>query len=185
MRARRTIENLIQEIAPSTPAPTFSDGDVIMPLGGKYPADAMTVHGDSAAPLGGGFMRKIKDPRRWRKVTPDEMQTGSALRPGVFYGDWAEAKYPGLHSGQRWNGWAQPYFTREVAQRVIDDINNSRTMASNAEDAVYDAAKDAFLVDDGEGNIETFSGEDISGQHLYDFGGGWCWSVDDNDDDEA
>jgi hypothetical protein len=29
--------------------------------------------------------------------------------------------YPGYTTGERWNGWATPYFECEVALRMVDD----------------------------------------------------------------
>lgn len=48
--------------------------------------------------------------------------------------------YEGYTKGNHWNGWACPYFTREVADQIAREVN------ADAPDCTmcYDKANDAF-----------------------------------------
>jgi hypothetical protein len=95
-----------------------------------------------------------------------------------FYLDGFEGTFEGYTFGQRWNGWQVPYFTKEVGQAIMDEMNNDE-----GNTAVYDEERDMFVVsntyDDG---TEEFPGMDIAGDgeilHLYPIGSGsWVWDI--------
>ncbi len=194
MTARSIIEQVIQEISNTPPNAPFKAGDIIVPRRGKYPEDAfrvdtVTIDGVEAFPLGGGFGGKLKDPREFRVVTPDEIaQAGETLRPAKFYGDWFEdsdgapTKFPGFTTGKTWNGWACPYFTKKVADQVMEKTNYaaSLNMANDTRPAVYDPERDAYIFYSGTGadeEQEVYAAEMIGGKKLYPIGGGsWTWS---------
>ena len=57
--------------------------------------------------------------------------------------DWF-GPYPGYTTGERWNGWATPYFEYEVALRMVEDWK-SDVMKIDVEsglEAYYDLAND-------------------------------------------
>jgi hypothetical protein len=98
------------------------------------------------------------------------------MRPGTFSIDAGAilGPYPGYADGQEWNGWAWPYFTREVADQIAAEHGN----------ASYHEATDtySFYVED-DGHLEDIyevMGEDhvVDGvvMHLYAIGAGeWTW----------
>ncbi|HUO61803.1 MAG TPA: hypothetical protein VMU24_14130 [Candidatus Acidoferrales bacterium] len=86
--------------------------------------------------------------------------------------DWAAGvTFPAYSSGQRWNGWAMPYFTRENGLRVCEIVDNMR----------YDESQDAFVAPSDDGSDEVFrsqilvvEGKDV---HVYAIGtGSWWWA---------
>lgn len=49
--------------------------------------------------------------------------------------------YEGYTNGNHWNGWACPYFTRQIAEQIAREVN------ADAPDCTmcYDKANDAFI----------------------------------------
>ena len=79
--------------------------------------------------------------------------------------------YDGYTDRDHWNGWACPYFTREVAEQIAREVNDGDcTMC-------YDKANDAFVYKEyGEEETNIFKGKDIQGKHLYPVGAySWIW----------
>lgn len=79
--------------------------------------------------------------------------------------------YDGCTDGDHWNGWACPWFTREVAEQIAREVNDGYcTMC-------YDKANDAFVYKGyGEEGTNIFKGKDIQGKHLYPVGAySWIW----------
>lgn len=173
MSSRRIIESLLQEIAGSE-SPDFVPGDVIISrTGGVYPEDAFRVvsvdDGITIANLGGGFVRKIRSAFDWRKVSPSEMNL--KLRPANFDAEWENKVYPGFHDGRRWNGWSIPYFTKEVADQILQSFFDEGT-------ATYDSKTDTYTLTQGKEEDNQFiKGESIDGKKLYQVGDGWTWSL--------
>lgn len=81
--------------------------------------------------------------------------------------------YEGYTKGNHWNGWACPYFTKEVADQIAREVN------ADAPDCTmcYDKANDAFAYKGYmEEEVVIFKGEDIQGKHLYSIGAySWIW----------
>lgn len=83
-----------------------------------------------------------------------------------------DLRLPAYTDGQRWNGWAMPYFELAVAQQLLEHLPNLR----------YDSERDAFVSEpyDDEGDVEIFAAEVlwVSGRPVraYAIGAGsWCW----------
>ena len=91
--------------------------------------------------------------------------------------------YTGYTNGDRWNGWATPYFTLEEAQRLQAEFNQGDGLRM-----FYDCQADKFILqydDDDEPYI--WEGEDIQtvdGKlHLYGIGAySHIWDEADSDD---
>lgn len=131
-------------------------------------------------PEGGGFVTRV-----------DEAEFNSSFKlrvePPPFKAikveaDWDDNDpeplvFDAYSDGVPWNGWAKPYFTKEVGltlkvDRVCPEIE-------------FDEAQDAFILPepggDDEATAQVCKGEDIvvDGQtlHLYRIGDGWCWNL--------
>lgn len=79
--------------------------------------------------------------------------------------------FEGYTQGEKWNGWACPYFTYEQAERVV------QAHCEIGLKAWYDAASDAFSFEiSASDEIDSFLGEDIEGKKLYPVGANcWIW----------
>ena len=97
------------------------------------------------------------------------------MKKSLFTIDGFDAIFEGYTDGKHWNGWACPYFTKEVADKIAAVYNAENGDCSMA----YNAEKDCFetFTWDTE-NDEEFRGYDIDGQHLYAIGT-MCWIWDD------
>jgi hypothetical protein len=87
--------------------------------------------------------------------------------------------FEGYTAGRTWNGWACPYFPREVGAQIV--AHWTRTGEPTLQ-AHYDAATDAFVFADtaAGGAPETFPSEThlVGGRPmtLYPIGNGsWIW----------
>lgn len=74
---------------------------------------------------------------------------------------------------ERWNGFlAQPWFTRETVQRIVDDLREENLTESTFE----------WRGENGDVLVELLDGEEIDSwgpgpNDLYAVGGyGWCWT---------
>lgn len=79
--------------------------------------------------------------------------------------------YDGYTNGNHWNGWACPWFTREVADQISREVNDGYSSM------VYNKANDCFIYKGyrNEGS-DIFKGKDIRGKHLYPIGTAyWMW----------
>lgn len=93
-------------------------------------------------------------------------------------GDCAARTYPGLHNDpNRWNGWAEPLFTREVAQEVITEVTTSWPEGDDGH-YVFTWDGDTLVVSVPDEDI-TWSIEPyvLDGVYLYDMGLGWVWDT--------
>jgi hypothetical protein len=90
----------------------------------------------------------------------------------------------GYSSNNYWNGWAMPYFTKEVAFDVIDEIvadGFSKAWYVEADDTFYihlhqgDSTIDPEMVEWAEGKDILVNGELV---HVYQLGDGWTWNTD-------
>ena len=77
-----------------------------------------------------------------------------------------------LDPDDTWNGWACPYFEKAEAERMNEWL-------PELDDGLdYSADTDAFTTRYDPDAIETFTGTDIDGMHLYPIGyGSWTWSI--------
>ena len=96
------------------------------------------------------------------------------MRKSLFTIDGFEAIWEGYTDGMHWNGWAKPWFTKEVGMaivRVSNKINDEEHQAS------YNADTDTFIFASGyDGETDEIKGYDIDGLHLYPIGNGfWIW----------
>lgn len=98
----------------------------------------------------------------------------------TFTGDWMLdlelGPYPGLLAG-RWNGWAVPLFTREVAERVVADQEKLRAGDPDVPRLEWDG--DVIVLTDPQYPDEPTRVEPTADGE-YDMGLGWCWDVADD-----
>ena len=86
--------------------------------------------------------------------------------------DWAAGvTFSAYSNGQRWNGWAMPYFTRENGRRVCEIVDNMR----------YDESQDAFVAPSDDESYEVFRSQVlvVEGKEVqvYAIGtGSWWWA---------
>ena len=87
-------------------------------------------------------------------------------------------RYEGYTTGKRCNGWARPYFTREVAAQMVRDFN----VAAGKKVAWYDYKEHAFTFE-VDGGVDAFHwervrvSEDSEAEFLYPIGAGcWIWT---------
>jgi hypothetical protein len=104
------------------------------------------------------------------------------MKKALFYIDGGPI-YIGYTNGDRWNGWATPYFTLEEARKLQADWNRETDFPM-----LYDVSKDEFRVKyDGDDEPYIWEGEDIQtvdGKlHLYGIGAySHIWDEVDSDD---
>lgn len=97
----------------------------------------------------------------------------------VTLDDWL-GPYDAYTMGARWNGWACPYFTKETAERMVEEWNAKTTPKICA---LYHPIADAFgFYLDGADEWDYFPGVTmpVDGQplHLYAIGNGcWIWET--------
>lgn len=101
-------------------------------------------------------------------------------RPGRFAVDGIGVEFSGFTTGDLWNGWACPVFTRQVAEQILvaSEINGYHWQ--------YDSATNAFEVrhedDPNDFEPQTFNGiiialDDGSSAETYPIGAySWTWS---------
>lgn len=95
------------------------------------------------------------------------------MRKTVFTIDVSEKYYEGYTDNRLWNGWECPWFTKEVADKMIDDLNKEGVKSK------YDTETDTYIVNfEDLDTIDEFEGYDVETvdgvQHLYPIGA-WCW----------
>ena len=143
---------------------------ILIPIGGKYPADAVVQSPDgSCYPMGGGFGFRLKDASLYRLVTPEDIRA-VCLTPSLFSIDGGTA-YAGVSNGRRWNGWECPLFTKEVAERIFQD-------AGLKYDYLPDTDEFRMLNEwahPEEDPYEYAKGVTHFGVRMYPIMDGWCW----------
>lgn len=87
-----------------------------------------------------------------------------------------EVEYDGYRdpNEQPWNGWSLPYFTKEVAEKIYNDVTNNKSDGYSWE---YDSDKKEFkaTMEDGEW-LDDCSEVVIDGMELYRVGAfNFCW----------
>lgn len=113
------------------------------------------------------------------------------MRKAKFGIDTNEEEFVGYTTGALWNGWATPYFTKEVADEILK-INN-QVYIDNGMDkvgyyAVYNAEEDQYeFYDPDLDEPDVFEGEyceTVDGRlHLYGIGA-YCWIWDEVEEDK-
>lgn len=102
------------------------------------------------------------------------------LVPGRF--SWGDGTlYPGFYDpGERWNGFAVPFFTLPVARRIAAWNHAAYGRGEEVEDIVFDTRRNGFLMIgiDGEDFVPGVERRTTAGvQCLYPIGGwAWTWS---------
>lgn len=107
-------------------------------------------------------------------------------RKTKFYIDAFDGEFEGYTLGQHWNGWACPFFTKEVGMQVVEEFEkfNDKEGWGKGYKAWYDKEKDAFCFVDPnsteEDDPEIYEGHDIVFEnktlHVYPIGSfGWVW----------
>lgn len=98
-----------------------------------------------------------------------KMRWGRVSIDGVV--DMPEAIHEAYYSdGDRWNGFVCPYFPKEEVEKM------NTWLAEFGDGLAYVPDDDAFVTMGDPDCIETFSGVDIDGHHLYPIGNGsWVW----------
>ena len=115
------------------------------------------------------------------------------MRKSRFYIDTNEGEFEGYTGGYLWNGWATPYFTKEVADEILETQNKAYIDCGMDKDgcyAVYNAEKDQYEFYepeyyDGPYTVEGEDFETVDGKlHLYGIGTA-CWIWDEVEEDKA
>lgn len=103
----------------------------------------------------------------------------NVAKPAKFqFDDIGDEHWAGYTFGEVWNGWECPYFELEEVKSIIEWYRK------DGYDSIrYDEAQDSVIVEDDDGLIEKFTGQDItlmdgSVVHVYPLGAfGWCWDL--------
>ena len=113
------------------------------------------------------------------------------MRKIKFGIDSREEEFVGYTTGALWNGWATPYFTKEVADEIMKIQNESYVeygMDKEGYRAVYNAKKDQYEFYDPDleepeiFDMETC--ETVDGKlHLYGIGA-YCWIWDEIEEEK-
>ena len=113
------------------------------------------------------------------------------MRKSRFGIDTNEEEFVGYTTGALWNGWATPYFTKEVADEILK--SNNQVYIGNGMDkegyyAVYNAEKDQYeFYDPDLDEPDVFEGEyceTVDGKlHLYGIGA-YCWIWDEIEEEQ-
>ena len=95
----------------------------------------------------------------------------------VFVIDAWDGEFEGFTVKHYWNGWACPYFPKDVADRLLELINND-----GFNDAWYNETADAYYVKPEGGyddEVEEFTGQVIEcdgEKHKVYAIGAWSWT---------
>lgn len=124
---------------------------------------------------GGGFVHKASRTEFEKRFKP---AAPLAFSLQAVSAEWLpdNLTLPAYTNGQRWNGWAMPYFTAAAAHSLLPHMPDLR----------YDSARDAFVSKSYEDQFEedVFASETlvIDGHAIkvYPVGAGsWCWWLED------
>jgi len=159
----------------------FQPNDIIIPDALDYPAGALRVDswdGETltAYPEGGGFgytfnLDAIK--KHGFYVVDIEMTTPRWRKAMFSLNDGPD--FEGYHWGHRWNGWACPMFTLEVAHEIAEWME--MRIEIDAQNRVIITDENCTDEPDvNEGDKRARNG--IPTMTLYGIGAcGWCWDV--------
>ncbi len=89
-----------------------------------------------------------------------------------FVIDTNEKIYEGYTDGTLWNGWECPWFTKEVTEEMMRDLNKEGVKTE------YDEERDSYIVHQIDDEPDVYDGADVVTEegikHLYPIGA-WCW----------
>jgi hypothetical protein len=131
--------------------PKFKPGDIIVPKEHLEDWQTYGLEVEShdrealrASPLGGGWVYRFPPARiafhSFVKVQKRLLENPS-WHQSYFYAEWLDKKYRGWTTGDRWNGWATPYFEMNEARRyAADSLTADMVIPMH-----YDPVKDAFI----------------------------------------
>lgn len=104
-------------------------------------------------------------------------QSTLPLRPARFVIDGLAGTYNGFTRGERWNGWAVPYFPLDEARRIADDYASEPPGVDGQNLAEYDADRDLVrLYDPSNKEWDEYGSETLEGRELYGIGACyWTW----------
>jgi hypothetical protein len=92
-----------------------------------------------------------------------------------------ERVYEGYTDGSLWNGWECPWFTKEVAEQIMQDLNRDGV------ETEYNERTDEYIVKPIDDVEDVFEGEYVDTEDgckiLYPIGA-WCWIWDEVIEDE-
>ncbi len=161
----------------------MSEKKLFVKKGGRVPQDVVEVVSRSAQevaffPASGGFQYRMPTGQfdaMHREVTSGEYDTPLAYAATYDIDDMFGG-LPGYSFGNRWNGWACPYFPRESCNRIVAVVGKG---------ARYDEASDAYGIpcDDGSDQPTEFDSYPartirLDGQELKVWAignGSWTW----------
>jgi hypothetical protein len=154
----------------------------LVPKGKVYPDGALDIVGPlQVCPQGGGFQMNMR-PEFLAKYDVHVDPKAEVLRKAYFVIDSVENdSFEGYTAGERWNGWAQPEFTKEEGLRLVEALCDTLR---------YDEAMDAFVESDEAYEEPTsYFGQEfiVDGElvTLYAIGAGcWTWSEEDESESE-
>lgn len=104
------------------------------------------------------------------------------MRKTRFVIDTNEQTYEGYTDGRLWNGWECPWFTKEVADEMMRDLNKEGV------ETEYHHKTDSYIIKSEDWDEpDVFDGRDIITEdgpmHLYPIGAA-CWIWDEVVEDE-
>ncbi len=120
---------------------------------------------------GGGFVHKISRTEFEKRFKPATLPSFSLHAVSA---EWLpdDLKLPAYTNGQRWIGWAMPFFPAEAAHALLEHMPDLR----------YDTARDAFVSKayDDESEDDVFPAQMLVVEgatvKVYAVGAGsWCW----------
>jgi hypothetical protein len=142
--------------------------------------DLYKVGGGRASffPQGGGFLASVDESTFFSDFEP--ILAPEPFAKIRFGGDWDDNVYDG-YSDRRWNGWANPWVTREVAEQIIKNQESLNFGAFSEDVYGFRWSHDTLLVrypEDGEEYPETPKViNTVDGElTLYNVSFGWCWN---------
>lgn len=134
----------------------------------------------SFCPQGGGFVYSVPTETFHASFKP---AATPGFRRASFSGDWNETPVRGFSDGNRWNGWAMPYFEFDTAQAIAAEFEGEDSTLRYQKDI------DAFIYTSANcpDAPEAYAGTwiDIEGKPMkvYPIGAGsWCWYEESNDE---
>ena len=148
--------------------------------------------------VGGGFLQKMAYEAFKELYVKKDLPT--ELVPSTFTCVAEELQYKGIHRPHDlWNGWAKPFFTREVISKIIEDMDDGISgsnsgyiflkdgklaciYANDDNDVIKVMQKDSkWAVTDENGKpfydwtVEVVTPIDVGDKKYYAFDNGWCW----------
>lgn len=88
-----------------------------------------------------------------------------------------DTTFPGYTKGDTWNGWACPYFEREVAEKIADHYSEMHRYDNGEEYwAEYNSGEDVFAFHNTQDDEpRKFGPAEVEGKKLYPVGA-YCWT---------